>query len=240
MFHVEQLSVRRGTRTLLDDLTFSLTPGQWVGVIGPNGAGKSTQLRVLSGNQKPSSGTVHLKEKPLAAYPTQVLAQHLAFVPQETPMTFPFHVAELVGMGARSKEAQEKAVDVMELGELLVRPVTALSGGERQRAALARGLAQETPILLLDEPTAHLDLRYQERLLVHLQDLVRERGVLVVVALHDLLLAREFADSLLLLDKGRLVALGTPTEVLTEANLRAVYGISPERIAGILKTSGNS
>lgn len=229
---------RRGRPCAVDGLSFAIGPGEILGVIGPNSAGKTTMIRLLTRVVRPSRGDIVLGGRPLREVTAPELARRVAVVPQDTPAAFPFTVEELVLMGryphrpggyfendedhAIAREAME-ATGVLDLAGL---PVETLSGGERQRAVLARALAQQPELLVLDEPTAHLDLHYQVECAALLQRLNRERGVSILLVSHDLNLAGELADRLLLLSQGRIARQGPPEQVLEEALLASVYGCS--------------
>ncbi|MBM4443312.1 MAG: ABC transporter ATP-binding protein [Candidatus Rokubacteria bacterium] len=227
---------RRARAFRLAPLSLTIEDGEVLGVIGPNSAGKTTLIRLLTRVVHPSSGEIRLAGRPLASLSAAALARAVAVVPQELPHAFPFTVAQLVLMGryphapgryferpedrAIARAAME-ATGVLALAEL---PLAELSGGERQRAVLARALAQEPRLLVLDEPTAHLDLRYQAECVGLLRRLNRTRGMTVVLVAHDLNLAAEVCDRLLLLAWGEVARLGPPEQVLEEETLRAVYG----------------
>jgi iron complex transport system ATP-binding protein len=227
---------RRGAAFRLSPLSLAIERGEIVGVIGPNSAGKTTLIRLLTRVVPPSSGTITIEGRPLASLSAAALAREIAVVPQDLPQAFPFTVGELVLMGryphapARYFESERdravartamEATGVLDLARL---PLAELSGGERQRAVLARALAQEPRLLVLDEPTAHLDLRYQAECVGLLRRLNRERGMTIVLVAHDLNLAAEVCDRLLLMSQGRMERLGAPEQVLDEDTLRAVYG----------------
>ncbi len=224
-----------GGRFRLAGVTFDLAAGEILGVIGPNGSGKTTLVRLLSKVHEPETGVIHLAGTPLGRLSRRELARHVAVVPQEIAPAFSLTVEELALMGrhphtrgrffesgddvARAREAMALA-GVLDVAE---KPLDALSAGERQRATLARALAQEPRLLLLDEPTSHLDLRHQREIVRLLRRLNRERGVAVVLVSHDLNLAGEVAERLLLLSVGRVARLGAPAEVLDEPTLEAAY-----------------
>ncbi|MBY0275342.1 heme ABC transporter ATP-binding protein [Candidatus Binatia bacterium] len=230
------IAVRYGARAALDGVGARVVPGEVLGVIGPNGSGKSTLIRVLAGVRAPSSGTVQLDGRDLHALPRRERARRIALVPQETHLSFPIRVRDLVLLGraphtgrfglerADDLRAAHEAMARAAVLELADRPVDELSGGERQRVVLARALAQDPEILLLDEPTSFLDLKHAVLLLDLVRELCRARGLAVAVVLHDLNLAAMYCDRLLLLDRGRVHAVGTPDEVLTYRDLCAVYG----------------
>ncbi|MDQ1711066.1 MAG: heme transport system ATP-binding protein [Frankiaceae bacterium] len=223
--------VERCGRTVLAASLFA-SYGELVAVAGPNGAGKSTLLATLAGDVSPVAGEVRLDGRPIGSYPPATLARLRSVLPQRSAVTFPFRVAEVVAMGraawagtpraAFDDAAVEAALGTTELAALRQRPVTRLSGGEQARVALARVLAQDTPVVLLDEPTASLDLRHQERVLREARRLA-DAGRAVVAVLHDLGAAAAYADTVVLLHRGRVVAAGPPGEVLDPAVVSAVY-----------------
>jgi heme transport system ATP-binding protein len=233
------ITVRIGTKALIDGVTLTIAPGETLALVGPNGAGKSTLLRVLAGEIAPRPGTVALRGRALQSYPPQALALHRAVLSQHTTVAFPFTVADVVRMGAgNARGAKADAlvaaalaeVDLAAFGE---RVITTLSGGEQQRAHFARilvqlacGEAMHGPgLLLLDEPTASLDLRHQLDLLEATRR-CQARGVTVVAVLHDLNLAALFAGRVVVLDRGRIVADGPPRDILTDAMLGQVFGVA--------------
>lgn len=225
------LTVRAGRATLLDGVSLALAPGELLVVAGPNGAGKSTLLRVLEGDLMPARGEVLLYGRPLTAHRSGELARLRAVLPQETALAFPFSVGEVVRMGrwpwlgdpARDEALVAAALDACDVGALVARSVPTLSGGERTRVALARVLAQDTPILLLDEPTAALDLRHREAVL-RVARARADDGRAVLAVLHDLNLAAAWADRIVLLDRGTVRADGPPGDVLTADLLSRLYG----------------
>ncbi|MFJ9432666.1 ABC transporter ATP-binding protein [Streptomyces sp. NPDC101490] len=208
-------------------------PGETVGLIGPNGSGKSSLLRCLAGLRDPDTGTVRYDGRPVRDWTARRIARHTAFVAQDPAADTDLRVAEVVGLGRtpyrdrwRGPDATDRAVTAAALERLGLtalagRSWKALSGGERQRAHIARALAQEPRALLLDEPTNHLDVRHQ----LELMELLTGTDRTVLVALHDLSLAARYCDRLLLLHHGRLVAAGTPAEVLTTERLAEVFGV---------------
>ncbi len=220
-----------GTR-LVDGIDVELAVGEVLALTGPNGAGKSTLLRLLAGELDPTRGAVELCGRPLARLGHGERARLRAVMPQETVLQFAFTVREVVEMGRhphrgagaeRDGEAVESAMRWTEVQELEVRTFPTLSGGERSRTTLARVLAQEAPILLLDEPTAALDIRHQERAMTVARSFADSGGAVVAV-LHDLNLAAAYADRIALLDGGRIAGLGSPWAVLREDLLGSVFG----------------
>lgn len=208
---------------VLRDVTLSVGPGEFAGVIGPNGSGKSTLVRVASGVMAPRAGTVTVD----GAAPS---ARVVAVVPQETAVDFDFTCREIVTMGRFPHGDEDPSIvrDAMERSgtwELRDRLITELSGGERQRVVFARALAQAPQVLLMDEPTAHLDIRYQ----LDLMRLVRrETQLAVLCVMHDLNLAAAFCTRLILLHEGAVFAEGAPADVLTAENLRQTYSVEAD------------
>lgn len=220
----------------LAGVSFVIEAGEVFGVIGPNSAGKTTLLRLLTRVVAPARGEVRLDGRPIARLAHAELARQIAVVPQDAPRPFPFSVEQLVLMGryphgpGRFFESDEDralaraamaATGVLDLATL---PLEQLSGGERQRAMLARALAQQPRLLVLDEPTSHLDLRYQAETAALLQRVNAERGMTVLLVSHDLNLAAEVCDRLLLLGGGRMARVGPPGEVLRREVLEPVFG----------------
>lgn len=228
------LRFRYSEAAVVDDVSFSLARGEMLGILGPNGSGKSTLLRLLSGVLAPASGEVRLHGRPLARYSRRQLGQAIAVVPQDTVIEFPFSVTEVVLMGRsphlggfafegdRDVEVAHQAMRRTGVLDLAHRSIHELSGGERQRVVLARALAQEASIMLLDEPGAFLDIRHTVEIYDLLQDLQRE-GRSIITVLHDLNLAALYCDRVALLKAGRLFRLGTPAEVITYEALTEVY-----------------
>jgi iron complex transport system ATP-binding protein len=225
-----------GGEEVLAGVSLGAAAGDFLAVAGPNGSGKSTLLRALSRVLRPRQGSVLLEGRDLYALPPRESARAVAVVPQEPAVDFEFTVEEIVLMGRaphlgrfetegpRDHEAVREAMERTGVWALRGRSVLELSGGERRRVFLARAFAQEPRLLLLDEPTTHLDLGFQAQVLRMVLELRRDRGVAVVAALHDLNLAAAHADRLLLLVGGRTKAEGPPAEVLREPLLREVYG----------------
>jgi iron complex transport system ATP-binding protein len=226
---------RRGRRFAFDAVSFTVDGGEVFGIIGPNSAGKTSLLRLLTRVLTPARGDILLDGRPVHALAHWELAREVAVVPQEAPRPFPFSVEQLVMMGrfphgpARYFESAEDAAIAREaMAATDTLPLAALaldelSGGERQRAMLARALAQQPRLLVLDEPTSHLDLRYQAETAELLRRLNRERGVTVLLVSHDLNLAAELCDRLLLLHEGRVARVGAPGEVLEQSLLERVF-----------------
>jgi iron complex transport system ATP-binding protein len=235
MLEARDLRVSFGRAEVVCGISTAVSRGEWVALIGSNGAGKTTTLRALAG-LVPFRGQVLLDGSPLLAASRRQIARRIAVVPQH-PQTPPQltvgeyvllgrtpHLGYLAAETQADRVAASRAIERLTLGALSQRPLGSLSGGELQRAVLARALAQEASVLLLDEPTSALDLGRQQQALELVDRLRREEGLAVVSAMHDLSLAGQFADRLLLLDGGSVVADGPAREVLTEARIGSHYG----------------
>lgn len=231
------VSLELAGRRILDAVSLQGGAGRFTGIIGPNGAGKSTLLKILAGLLRPTAGEALLNNRPVARLTARALAREVAYLPQETQVAFAFPAWEVVMMGRhphlgrfraegpRDVEAVRRAMALTGTLHLAEQPVTTLSGGERQMTFLAKSLAQEPNVLLLDEPTSALDLHHQLRALNLIRTLCRE-GMAAIAVLHDLNLAARYCDELVLLCRGRVLAMGTPAEVLTPANLKEAYGVT--------------
>ena len=237
LIHARNITYRIDEAVILREIGLTLRPGEVVGLIGPNGAGKSTLLKVLGGLWRGAEGVIQVEGRPLAGYAPRDLARLIAHVPQAAPLDFAFTVREVVLMGrsphlgrfqlerdfdrAIADEAMRQA-DVIQFAD---RFVNTLSGGEQQRVFIARALTQQPRVLLLDEPTANLDVKHQLGVLALVRRLAHERGIGVIAAIHDLGLAARFCDRLTLLHEGRILADDTPAAVLTPRNLEAVFEV---------------
>ena len=231
------LLITYGRSTIVPDLSISLEEGLITAIIGPNGSGKSTVLRTLARLQRPAAGVVLLDGRDVATMATKDVARRLAILPQVPEVPAGVTVWDLVGfgrypfqglLGTRSVDdiaAMEWALEVTDLTAYRDRAVDTLSGGERQRAWIAMALAQRTGVLLLDEPTTFLDIRYQIEILSLVRRLNREQGITVGWVLHDLNQAAAYSDRLVLLHDGQIVTQGTPNDVMTADTIRAVFGI---------------
>lgn len=237
MLKVRDISIDYETQRVVRDVSFTLEKGRLVALLGPNGAGKTSILKALNGSLRPSKGEILLADRPLGGYSRREIARRIAVIAQETETKFPVSVLEFVLAGRFShsrgfgweteadRQAARECLRLCDLENYEARPMNRLSGGERQRVVLARALATEARILLLDEPTANLDLAHQAMMF----RLVRERcetcESAAVVITHDLNPAAEFADEIVLLKAGRIAAKGAPRDVLTEENVREVFGV---------------
>ncbi|HHX50932.1 MAG TPA: ABC transporter ATP-binding protein [Clostridia bacterium] len=245
---VQELAFSYGEQQILEEISFQVQQGGFVAIIGPNGSGKSTLLKNISASLTPREGAVLLSGEEIFKISPKELARKLAVVPQDTQVQFPFTVMETVLMGRMPHQKRFQgdspqdlavarwALELTSTWDLRERLITEVSGGERQRVIVARALAQEPQVLLLDEPTAHLDLQYQMELLELLQSLNETSQITILAVLHDLNLAAQFSKYVILLHKRGIFAAGTPEQVLTAANLREVYGmeviIAPNDLTG--------
>lgn len=224
----------------LKNISWSVDEGTWWGIIGPNGSGKSTLLHLLSGVDQPTSGNVHIYGKKVGSYSRKELSRLIAVLQQEGLPPVGYTVREVVEMGRFPHQdwlGREKGVDVeaitdrvlqrLGLTTLANRALDRLSGGQRQRVALAKVMVQEPRILLLDEPTTYLDLRYQLEFMELLADWRQETGVTIIAVLHDLNLTAQFCEDLLVLKDGMVEGLGASSKLLTEDRIRRVYGVEP-------------
>lgn len=230
----------RGRRAVLDRVDLRIDAGELVAVLGPNGSGKTTLLRVLAGTLRPTSGGVALFGRPIERWSRADIARRVAVLPQSLELPVGFTVAEVVAMGRiphtrgsfgpgpDDERAVEVALRDADATDLALRPVTELSGGERQRVLVAMALAQEPALLLLDEPTLHLDLAHQLALVRTLERLSHAREVAIVAVLHDLNLAAAHADRCLLLDGGHLLPAGSPTRAIDPDLARHAFGVPIE------------
>lgn len=238
MLHIGSLSVGYTDRLVLHELTLDLLPGQVLAIIGPNGTGKSTLVRAISGVLSPCSGSIHIDGRDITHVNVHERSRYMAVVPQAHSLPDDFGVYETILLGRtphldwlghirpHDHELVRSALERLKIIPLADRKIGELSGGEQQLVLLARALAQDTPILLLDEPTSFLDIDHQTRILDLVRGLALETGRMVLMVIHDLNLAALYADRIALLSEGNLYALGTPCEVLTSENLAAVYHIS--------------
>jgi len=221
---------------VLHDITFSVISGDFFIIIGPNGSGKTTLMKLISGIAQADTGKLNILERPIGSYSRKNLARQIAFVPQSVPLDFPFTVREVVLMGRAPYQGMlglenredmaktQQAITFTGMQDLADRKMNQLSGGECQRAFIARAICQEPSVLLLDEPTASLDLSHQIRIMDLMEKLKAEKQITIVMVSHDVNLAAMYGSRLLLLDKGRIAEIGPPREVLTYQNLERSYG----------------
>nr|WP_136687303.1 ATP-binding cassette domain-containing protein [Halorhabdus amylolytica] len=245
---LEAVSTALGGVDVLEDVSLSVDRGEFLGLVGPNGAGKTTLLRTINGVLEPDAGTVRLGDEPIDRLTAREVSRHVATVPQDTSVAFEFSVEDVVRMGRTpyrsrtdivaddaDRDAIERALERTAMLDLRDRSIAAVSGGERQRAFVARALAQDTPALVLDEPTASLDINHQVQVLELVADLVDE-GKTAIAAIHDLDLAARYCDRLALLADGCLQAIGDPETVLTDDHLQPAFetrtAVTPDAVTG--------
>lgn len=232
---INGMSAGYRNRPVLESLSLDVSEGEMVGILGPNGAGKTTLFKALSGWISPLAGTVSLFGTRIDQLPPPERARCLAVIPQEFDVPVPYTVEEIVMMGrtaaigrmsrptSMDRQIAERAMIYTDVADVRDRPLTELSGGERQRAVVAMALAQEPRILLMDEATSRLDINHRLEIMQLVERLNHEQGLTVLMISHDLQLAAEFSQRLIMLNKGRIVADGRPSEVLTEASIRQIY-----------------
>ena len=237
------IAVERGGRCILASVSLRVEPGRFLAVIGPNAGGKSTLLKALAGLWPVASGEVLFGDQPLLKLPRREIAKRIAFVPQDTRIDFAFAVEEIVGMGRyphRGRFSAETVIDHTavaaamkrcDVAHLKSRAANTLSGGERQRVLIARSLAAQPEIILLDEPTASLDIEHALEILDLCRELARE-GHAVALAIHDLNAVARYADAVALIDKGKLVDLGSTADVLNPAAFRQIFGVRADLHTG--------
>jgi iron complex transport system ATP-binding protein len=236
MIEVDSIFFRYHQDWVLQDVSFQVRKGEFVGVIGPNGSGKTTLLKILYRLLSPQQGEVFFDRLSLKKMSRGEIAKKIAVVAQETYPTFPFRAIEMVLMGRspylghlmfespKDLEIAKKAMEWTETLPISQRPIDELSGGERKRVYIARALAQEPEMILLDEPTSNLDIHHQVEFLDLVLSLNREKGLTILMASHDLNLASEYCDRLIFLQNGKIYKMGSPEEVMTRENIEKVYG----------------
>lgn len=233
---IKNLSYSYGNDPVLKDISFSIQKGDFFIIIGPNGSGKTTLMKIISGIIKPQRGQLKILGCSIRSYNRKILAKNIAFVPQMVQEDFPFTVSELVLMGRspylgllglegeKDIKIAKRAMAFTEIEHLSHRRLDQLSGGEKQRVFIARAICQDSRIILLDEPTASLDLAHQIRVMDLMERLKEEKGITVIMVSHDINLAAMYSDHLLLINNGKIVSLGRPDEVLTFQALEEAYG----------------
>jgi iron complex transport system ATP-binding protein len=246
MIELSDVDAAYRDRPVLSAVNLAIAPGERIAIVGPNGAGKSSLLRVVSGTLRPRAGRVTLDGEAVEGLDRMAVARRLAVVPQAGPLPFAARVEEVVGLGRLAHEdpfrghrpgdraAIAAAIERVGVGGLLGRDARELSLGERQLVLLAMAVAQAAPILILDEPTVHLDLRHQVETMELLVDLNQRDGTTILAVLHDLGLASHFFPRLVLMAGGRIVADGAPDDVLADDRIREVFGVDP----GFVRRSG--
>lgn len=236
----KDLVFRYNEKPVLDGISFEVQKGEILGILGPNGCGKSTMLKNLNKNLSPTSGCVVLDGTDLEEIVKRDIARTIAVVPQTNEISFAFTVREIVAMGrmpfqgmlsgesAKDKEIVDSAIERIGLTELADRHINHMSGGERQRVIIARAIAQTPQIILMDEPTLHLDISMQFDALDLVHELAKEKGLTVVIVSHDLPMVARYCDRILMIHDHRIHAIGTPEEVLTPENMRTVFRLDAD------------
>jgi len=237
LFALDAVGFSIGERALLEPLTLDLPAGQVIGLLGHNGSGKSTLLKLLARQQRPTRGNLRFAGRPIESWDNRGFARKVAYLPQQTPPAAGMLVRELVALGRypwhgalgrfgqRDRDKVREAMALTDIEPFADRLVDTLSGGERQRAWLAMLVAQDADCLLLDEPIAALDLAHQLEVLTLVRQLSHRQGLGIVVVLHDVNMAARFCDEIVALHSGRLVARGTPEQIVRPDILRAIYGV---------------
>lgn len=247
-FKAEQVVAGYENKTVINGVDLTIPSNRISVIIGSNGCGKSTLLKALARLIKPTAGSITLNGKPIARYPSKQLARIVGLLPQSPIVPEGISVADLVGRGRfphqsllggwskKDYEAVAEAMDLMDITEFANHNIDELSGGQRQRVWIAMAMAQQTDILFLDEPTTFLDITYQIEILDLLTDLNRKHGTTIVMVLHDINLSARYADHIFALQEGRLVAEGTPNEVITSRRVKDVFGLDcaviPDPVSG--------
>lgn len=242
VLEVQSAAKAYGDHMALRNIDFTVHSGEWWGIVGPNGSGKSTLLHLLSGVLAPSSGSILIKGKPVREYSRRALSRLIAVLQQDGLPEMDYSVQDVVAMGRYpyqdwlgrdqfdGEEVVDRVLEQLELSSFADRLLTELSGGQRQRVALAKVMAQEPEILLLDEPTTYLDIHYQLQFMELLADWRRRTGITIVAVLHDLNLASLFCDSIYGLRAGESFMQGSPDECVTEEHLRSLFQVDPVMI----------
>ena len=235
MLEIKNLVCRYGDKEVIKDISFSVNQGEILGIIGPNGAGKTTLFRAISRVINPVNGQINYQGRDLLAMPLAHRAREIAVLPQLLQIVFPYRVDDFIALGRlphlgrleslknSDKEIINQAIKRTNIEELQDRLITEVSGGELQRILLAQALAQQPKLLLLDEPTTHLDIGHQVEVMDLIKQLNQQEKLTIMMVLHDLNLAGEYCDRLILMNQGRIHSIGTPAEVLTYQNIEAVY-----------------
>lgn len=250
---LETTGFRYSDTWVLRNVSFNVSEGEFVGIIGPNGSGKTTLLKVMNGILTPQEGYVRIRGMAVHKMKKNDLAKLMAIVPQNSPMVFPFNVEEVVLMGRSPYlgnfqfegetdfRIANQAMDITDTYSLKTRSMNELSGGERQRVLIARALAQQPRIMLLDEPMTFLDIRHQLVLFDLVKTLTTDQALTVIAVTHDINMASLYCDRIVLLDAGRIRAIGSPQEVITEACIEDVYrtkvSIGTNPVTGVLQVT---
>lgn len=231
---IKDLEFSYASYPAVKNICLELAESEILGIVGPNGAGKSTLLRCINGILRPN-GTILLDGEDLKRMSRMEIARKIGYVPQNSPQSFPIKVFDFVLMGRRphfswrvKEEDIEKAWQVLKMlkiEEFAMRDISELSGGERQKVLIARALAQNPEVILLDEPTSNLDVKHQLEVMEIIRNVVREKRISAIIAMHDLNLATRYSDRILMMKSGKIFAAGKPHSVLTPENIKSVYGV---------------
>jgi len=237
MLKIDKLNFSYNEKSLFEDISFEIQTAENVAIIGPNGSGKSTLIKLIAGILKLQSGEIKIDQKPLEEYKRINLAKSMAYVPQNVDITFNFSVYDVVKMGRYpysenllvhdpdGDKIVEEAIQKMGIEDLRDRKFSEISGGEKQRAVIASALTQKADLLLLDEPTSALDFKHQQEIYTLLKHLCKQEGKTVLVVTHDINLAAQFCDRIILINKGKIVRIGSPEEVLQFPIIEEIYGV---------------
>src|SRR5437867_6816439 len=240
MLRLEQLSFSYRSSPVLQDITLEIPRQSFLALIGPNGGGKTTLLRLMSKVLQPSAGIILLEDKPLSGFSARELARRMAVIASDQHFEFPFSVVDVVAMGrfphlnrlqrlsSQDWEIVDQALRLTCVDHLRLRPISQLSSGEKQRVLIARAIAQQPSILMLDEPNSHLDINHQIAVFNLLRSLNRQHRMTLIIVLHDLTSAAAFSQTIALLHEGRLIKTGSPREVITSELIRQTYGAEVE------------
>ena len=234
---IENLDFSYGDNTVLKNVTMKVGPSEFIGIIGPNGAGKSTLLKLIDGIHLHTDGKIIIHNDPIELMPRKTLAQQIAYLPQEVDLTFAYSVEDIVKMGRfphmqgirlysdKDEKVVQEVMDLLDINQFCSRSIHELSGGEKQRVMIASALAQEPNILLLDEPTSALDLHHQIEIYQILKNLQKNNQLTVIVVTHDINLASQFCERMILINKGELISDGAPDKVLNFQILQKIFGV---------------
>ncbi len=237
ILELKNISFAYGNKDVLNAISLDIAEGDFISIIGPNGSGKSTLIKIINNIYQPKTGEVLLRDKIIGSYKIKDIAKEISLVPQEVDINYDFTVEDIVAMGryahlktfgSESEEDYkiiEEAMILTNVYGLKDRKVTEISGGEKQRTMIAKAIAQDSNIILLDEPTSSLDMNHQIEIMEFLTKLNKEKKLTVITVLHDVNLASRYSNKLILIKDGRIIDRGSPEEVITEENMRDAYNL---------------